>query len=55
MRNTIEKKKKNRISNVYRNALQLIGVGSVTGVFAGAAVTLFTLLAEKGEEISQNA
>ena len=40
---------------VYRNALQLILVGSVTGVFSGAVVTFFNIIAEKGEEFSQGA
>ena len=40
---------------IYRNALQLILVGSVTGVFSGAVVTFFNIIAEKGEEFSQGA
>lgn len=54
MRNTIkEKHKKKQQGNLYRNILQLVLVGSVTGVCAGTVVTLFTVLAEKGEEFSQ--
>ncbi|MBQ7923961.1 MAG: ClC family H(+)/Cl(-) exchange transporter [Clostridia bacterium] len=45
------KQKKPRTS-FHRNILQLVLVGSVTGVFAGAITTVFTLLAEKGEELS---
>ncbi|MBE5745271.1 MAG: ClC family H(+)/Cl(-) exchange transporter [Clostridiales bacterium] len=48
------KQKKPRTS-FYHNVLQLILVGSVTGVFAGAITTAFTLLAERGEELSQGA
>lgn len=40
--------------NIYGNALQLILVGSVTGVFAGAVVTLYNLLAKRGEEVSRD-
>ncbi|MBQ8308643.1 MAG: hypothetical protein IJX96_02290, partial [Clostridia bacterium] len=53
MKKTIERKKKS--GNLYRNILQLVAVGSVTGVCAGAVVTFFNILAEKGEELSQNA
>lgn len=45
-RNTRNKK------NIYENALQLLLVGSVTGAFAGAVVTIYNLLAKKGEEIA---
>lgn len=38
---------------VYRNAVQLVSVGGVTGIFAGAVVTLYNLLAEEGEELSR--
>ena len=41
-------------SNVYKNFLQILGVGIVTGIFAGAVVTVFNILAEKGEEISRD-
>ncbi len=50
----MERQKKPRTS-FYSNVLQLILVGSVTGVFAGAITTAFVLLAEKGEEISYGA
>lgn len=55
MRKAIEKKQKKKNGNLYRNILQLVAVGSVTGVCAGAVVTLFTILAEKGEALSQGA
>lgn len=45
------KQKKPR-ANFYKNILQLILVGIVTGVFAGGITTGFILLAEKGEELS---
>ena len=52
MRKTIQKKHNRKNTSVYRNALQLIAVGSVTGVFAGAIVTFFNILATKGEELA---
>ena len=56
MRKTIEKKIKKTNANIHgRNAVQLILVGSVTGVFAGAIVSFFNILAHLGEELSQNA
>ncbi len=55
MRKGIKKPNKRRWGSVYRNFIQLILVGSVTGIFAGAAVTAFNILAEKGEEISRDA
>ena len=48
-----EKKRKNR-GSVYRNAVQLVAVGAVTGIFAGAVVTLYNLFASSGEEISRD-
>ncbi len=48
----VQRKKK---GNLYRNFVQLVAVGSVTGVFAGAIVTLFTLLVHEGEALSQDA
>ncbi len=51
MAEKIERQKKPRTS-FYSNILQLIFVGSVTGVFAGAITTAFVLLAETGEELS---
>lgn len=40
--------------NLYKSAIELITVGSITGVFAGAVVTLFNVLAHEGESISKN-
>ncbi len=42
-------------TSFYKNIVQLVLMGCVTGVFAGAITTAFTLLAEKGEELSQGA
>ncbi len=47
-------KKKKKSGELYRNFLQLVLVGSVTGIFAGAIVTFFNILAHEGEHISQN-
>ncbi len=44
-----------RKNNVYRNLVQLLFVGSVTGIFAGAVVTGFTMLVHEGEKISRDA
>lgn len=46
---TIKKK-----ASVYENALQLLVVGSITGAFAGAIVTLYNLCAKQGEAISRD-
>ncbi len=40
--------------SVYENALQLLVVGSITGAFAGAIVTLYNLCAKQGEAISRD-
>ncbi|MBQ9714537.1 MAG: chloride channel protein [Clostridia bacterium] len=49
---TAEKKKKG--GELYRNFIQLVIVGGITGVCAGAIVTLFNILAHEGEKISHN-
>ena len=54
MENT-ERTKRKKTGELYRNFIQLVLVGSITGIFAGAIVTLFTILAHEGEHISQNA
>ncbi len=54
MRNTIAKKQNKKKGNLYRNFLELIAVGSVTGIFAGAVVTVFNILVHEGEHISRN-
>ena len=47
--------KKKKTGELYRNFIQLVLVGSITGIFGGAIVTLFNILAHEGEHISQNA
>ncbi len=51
MENTKEKEKSKK-GKFYRNFVELILVGSVTGIFAGAIVTLFNVLVHEGEKIS---
>lgn len=48
----MEKQKKN--GNLYRNFVELVVVGCVTGVFAGAVVTVFNILMHEGEIFSRN-
>ncbi len=47
--------KKGKNGNLYRNLVELIAVGSVTGSFAGFVVTIFNIFVRKGEELSRNA
>ena len=54
MRKTIEKKQEKKKGSIYHNFIELVLIGSVTGVFAGAVATLFNILAHQGEEISRN-
>lgn len=54
MKQKVENIKKKKVGGLYRNFTQLVLVGSVTGIFAGAVVTLFNLLAHEGERISQD-
>ena len=51
MRNTRKQLKK---TNIYRIFIELVAVGSVTGVIVGAIVTLFNILVHEGEHISQD-
>ncbi len=53
MRKNIAKKQKKKSGNLYRNFIQLVAVGSVTGIFAGAVVTLFNILVHEGELFSR--
>ncbi len=46
-------KKKNK-GNLYRSFIELVAVGSLTGIFAGAIVTLFNMLVHEGEHISRD-
>ncbi len=55
MRKSIKKQQNKKRGNLYRNFLELVTVGSVTGLFAGAVVTLFNILVHEGEHISRNA
>lgn len=55
MREKIKKKQDKKKGNLYRNILQLIAVGSVTGICAGAVITLFSVLAEGAEAFSRGA
>ena len=51
------KKEKTKIKNkstVYRNAVQLILVGNITGVFAGIVVTLYNICASFAEQKAKN-
>lgn len=47
--------KQSEKKSLYKNALELITVGSVTGVFAGAVVTLYNLCTKQGEALSRGA
>ena len=51
---TKETQKSNKKGNLYRNFLELVIVGCITGIFAGAVVTAFTILAHEGEKISRD-
>lgn len=55
MTQTVGKKRNEKRGSVYKNAVRLVLIGSVTGVFSGAVTSAFNLLAHKGEEISRNA
>lgn len=48
-------KKENIKGKRYQNFIELILVGSVTGVFAGAVVTLYNICSKFGEEFSRDA
>ena len=50
----MKEKYKKKSGNVYRNMLQLVAVGCLTGVCAGTLLTFFNILAHKGEEISRD-
>lgn len=54
MQNTNEKKDLKK-TNVYRIFIELVAVGSVTGVVVGIIVTFFNILMHVGEEISYDA
>ncbi len=50
---TIEKKDLKK-TNIYRIFIELVAVGSVTGVFVGLIVTFFNILMHEGEQISRD-
>ena len=55
MKQAIEKKKKkNKTGDLYRNFIQLLMVGSITGISAGLVVTVFNILVHEAEEISHH-
>ena len=54
MQKTMKKKQNKKKGNLYRSFIELVAVGSVTGVAAGAIVTLFNILVHEGEHISRN-
>lgn len=52
MKENVKKKAAKKRATIYR-ALQLVGVGSITGVCAGAVVTVFCVLTELGEGLAR--
>ena len=44
---------KTKKTSVYHNYLELIAVGSITGIAAGVVVTVFNMLVHEGESISK--
>ncbi len=55
MRKTLEKKQnKNLKGSLYKNFIELLLVGAVTGIIAGAIVTVFNILVHEGEHISRD-
>ncbi|MBR2622886.1 MAG: ClC family H(+)/Cl(-) exchange transporter [Clostridia bacterium] len=53
MQKTNERKQLKK-TNVYRIFIELVAVGSVTGIVVGAIVTLFNILVHEGESISRD-
>lgn len=54
MEGLTKEKQPNKKGKFYHNFIELIAVGSITGIFAGAIITLFTILVHEGEQISRN-
>ena len=50
----VKTKKRKKTGDLYRNFIQLVFVGSITGVLAGTIVTFFNILVHEGERISQD-
>ena len=44
----------NQKGNIYKNFLELIAVGVVTGIVVGTIVTFFNILVHEGEHISRD-
>ena len=55
MREKIKEKQTKKKGALYRRFLELITVGSFTGIFAGAIVTVFNILVHEGENLSRDA
>ena len=55
MEKELNQKQLNKKGKVHRSFIELIIVGSITGVFAGLIVTVFNILVHHGEEISRDA
>lgn len=53
MQKTNERKELKK-TNVYRIFIELVAVGSITGIVVGAIVTLFNILVHEGEHISRD-
>lgn len=54
MKESIAKKQKKQKGHLYRNFIELVAVGSVTGLFAGIVVSLFEFFVHEGEHISRD-
>ena len=44
----------NQKGNIYKNFLELIAVGIITGIVVGTIVTFFNILVHEGEHISRD-
>ena len=51
----IIEKKDLKKTNIYRIFIELVAMGSITGVFVGIIATFFNILVHEGEHISRNA
>ena len=54
MRKKMAEKHGKKREELYRSLIELTLIGCITGVFSGAIVTAFNILAHKGEEFSRN-
>lgn len=54
MKQELAEKHKNKKGKLYRNLIELVLVGSVTGICAGAVVTTFNILMHEGETIARD-